>query len=948
MSPAPSQNQAISWPHILTVALLAIGAIAAQWSIQPDRPIPSGQGLKARGVQDIDARLWQDPFGPISKTDALPKDENPRTLSDLTNMAHQANVRVIAVLVSGGKWVGADEARRRTRYATLSGLMVEGYTPHDPEHIGYVEAHHVLGTDLRMPYEWMEYGGTDKEKPELVLVLWVDEDALLVDPDDQLDAYCEDGSTACGGPLARLDEIRSKFAANKNFSFSIIGPSSSTLLVAANEEVRMNNRHGKLLSGTPWYSPLATLPKAKITDFLKAGPASHFIRLIATDDQLAQALAHELSLRDIGKNDVVTLIGQRDTAYSRELMAQVKTALDHNPKKLIEYGYLRGIDGRLPGTGNTQDSKKTDDKNTGSKTTDWSNTERPEGDSQIDYLRRMVGQLERRQQQDGPIKAIGIFGDDYYDKLLIMKAMHPAFPQAVFFTTDLNAAMLHPSDNHDARNLVVASGYGLTLNPGLQQGVPPFRDSYETASFVAARLAASSSIGENRAEQWRAPQIFEIGRSEAVPLTGPNEVDTCNQFADCKTLQLPVARPPWSAAFVLPVIMGLLLVTAFASGAMERRKTARKTRIISLLMLAATTVASVALIAWLRVAPVKTEPFSWVQGVSIWPSELLRLIATALSLVLIARGKYLLTQSREDIESRFKLKQPTAARAADSANGGTPAIDIWRIYVGDDKDRSARDQLPLYLRLSYPKALLVFIALMFAFGVMTMALFPFTPPNTPARGPATFVIDAVTLWLAVLAFWSVLFFALYKTLRANWLAKQHAERTAWPPQVYARLWPKALEGEADPHVFNDWMGARLIAHATEPIQRIVFYPFLVLALLIFARSSLFDGWHIPGELYIIFGLPIFIMAGAAWPLRARAEKVREESLRWLHVRLMEEQASGRDKLAAQIRTMIEQVEYLRTGAFAPFSERPLFKGVLTLVGSLSGVALLDYANQLGF
>ncbi len=45
---------------------------------------------------------------------------------------------MLAVMMSGSHFVGAEEARRRTRYAVLSGLGELDYAPVDNEHIGYV------------------------------------------------------------------------------------------------------------------------------------------------------------------------------------------------------------------------------------------------------------------------------------------------------------------------------------------------------------------------------------------------------------------------------------------------------------------------------------------------------------------------------------------------------------------------------------------------------------------------------------------------------------------------------------------------------------------------------------------------------------------------------------------------------------------------------------------
>jgi hypothetical protein len=53
-----------AWPGGLLIALLlGLGAIGwVQAPFNPERPTEPEEGLRSVGVQDVDARLWQDPF----------------------------------------------------------------------------------------------------------------------------------------------------------------------------------------------------------------------------------------------------------------------------------------------------------------------------------------------------------------------------------------------------------------------------------------------------------------------------------------------------------------------------------------------------------------------------------------------------------------------------------------------------------------------------------------------------------------------------------------------------------------------------------------------------------------------------------------------------------------------------------------------------------------------
>ena len=82
--------------------------------------------------------------------------------------------------------------------------------------------------------------------------------------------------------------------------------------------------------------------------------------------------------------------------------------------------------------------------------------------------------------------AVGVLGSDIYDKMLVLQAVRPALPAAVFFTTDLDALYLEREMQPFTRNLVVASADDLDVKETRQfrlsdpWKLPPMRDSYQT------------------------------------------------------------------------------------------------------------------------------------------------------------------------------------------------------------------------------------------------------------------------------------------------------------------------------------------------------------------------------------------------------------------------------------------------------------------------------------
>ena len=291
-----------------------------------------------------------------------------------------------------------------------------------------------------------------------------------------------------------------------------------------------------------------------------------FVRTIGTDDLLIDRLVSELLGRGldahaVGASRRVALVGEWDSIYARTFAEALQAKLSCVGKKrdlkidLVSYQYLRGLDGVTVEGAPTQ-SRRSDDNlraNDNAKANDNSRSstgnappvEWPEGRDQRDYLRRLVdqrlGQNDWRHAET-EVQAIGIIGNDVPDKLMILQALRDSFQDRMVFTTDLDSRLLHPVVNRYTRNLIVASSLPLALGDDLQCGIPPFRDSYQTAMFLAARYAASSMRTEGQGGDGGCrsvnttelegrigyaishPLLYEIGRDGLVELaaaTGP-------------------------------------------------------------------------------------------------------------------------------------------------------------------------------------------------------------------------------------------------------------------------------------------------------------------------------------------------------------------------------------------------------------------------------------------
>jgi len=368
-------------------------------------------------------------------------------------------------------------------------------------------------------------------------------------------------------------EIRDKI------DVSLIGPANSTGLQNMVREVRWNlecisARMQNALRGISIISPRATAsdltllsaadnpapspspqatPYKFVKDFLEdiSTPLGRldlkFHRTIAPDDRVLVKLIEELAQRGIAaiprvdakgywtsKPAHIVILSEWDTPYGRSLgKTFADEASGQNPNDTTEnrnkwirsYHYLRGIDGRLPGEPGTDTQGEPEQKpQLGQKT---AATEATEGLNQSDYLRRLARQMKEKdarwQRKHGSgIRAIGLLGSDIYDKLMILRALRPQFPDAVFFTNNYDAHFERRDDWGDAHNLIVASPFGSALPETFsQQHIAPFRDTNQTATYVGT-LVATSRMTKEEAEylSWQ-PRVFEISRHGAYDLSEP-------------------------------------------------------------------------------------------------------------------------------------------------------------------------------------------------------------------------------------------------------------------------------------------------------------------------------------------------------------------------------------------------------------------------------------------
>jgi hypothetical protein len=586
---------------LIMLLLAAVGVVfVATKPLESSRPaLPEPQAERRQAAQDVEARLWQDPFSAVAKAREAAQKKPPagpseREQHNVESFAAELQQQMaaakptghtvlLAVMLYGGPYAERVESRLRTRYAVLAGLSARGFVPTDSEHLGYFYPQSEKERrDLpeTVPFETFERGlrpserGGDCKDDCRVVVLWLDSTAFYTEPLRRLASLAERIHSKLPTPTDAGPPVR----------WRVLGPSSSDGLRALVREVSADPAAARRLDAFDirFFSGLATAPDdalMKPDDLARHGTLSAYLasrgvpllRTIGTDDLLARALVRELELRGLRPRPAegetadrcpdqdaktseweshperrpssIAIVSEWDTLYGRTLREQFRYRAGNGSTPTREgycvtrWHYVRGLDGRLPGDAApaSDNRAKKDSRSEGADSIgrEGSYFERPEGQSQFDYLRRLASRMReedaRLRRVYGPengIRAIGVLGNDVYDKLLVLQTLHAELPHAVFFTTDLDARLFHPSEQTWARNLIVASNFGLRLSGPLQREFAPFRDSYQTSSYLSTVLAmadvrraiSGSGIGppltQERIHSWfEQPRLFEVTRS---------------------------------------------------------------------------------------------------------------------------------------------------------------------------------------------------------------------------------------------------------------------------------------------------------------------------------------------------------------------------------------------------------------------------------------------------
>ena len=704
-----------------------------------------------------------------------------------------------------------------------------------------------------------------------------------------------------------------------------------------------------------------------------------FVRTIAPDDLVLKKAIEELRVRNVipGRDKVVVLT-EWDSPYGRSLATTFAARASHPhqsyaallehpeitwPKWILPYQYLRGIDGRLPSEQSKDNNREAADTKQNA-LTQPKPEEATEGVNQSDYLRRLARQLKNEdvvweRHHEGVIRAIGILGSDIYDKLLILRALRPEFPDAIFFTNNYDAHFERRADWGDARNLVIVSSFGgklprELLPPDLRQNVAPFRDNIQTSTY-AGTLVAIGRLKKDEVLKLETPRIFEISRRGAYDFNARDaETHWFLDWLNSGGREICL----WLAAiwFLAAGLWLKVTVVRSASEAGIRRGTLDHLFCSTGFCLGLCVPAVVLGVSYFAQTQGDQEPLAFFSGISIWPSEMLRLIAIVLALHFMIKARLCLKVNECEISKRFCLGKlpkvrfrlrdlfsltPLRLKCAEILAGLKPMQKAHGAWLEPDAEFSAGEAWHAYLRRNqfWPRFIRVAL-LSLVFGLSALfgsifLLFTRTTALAPARGPvASHFHLSVGYFLAIVV--PILTFYVVDAiqLNGNFIRIFTRGLTKWPDPLSARCKQIPPLSEKELSRYHDVF---FVAERTEAVGRLIWYPLVVLLLIIVARFSIFDNWTWYPAVMLLFALTAMWPVGSALFLRRAAEELRKFAVHNLQLARLANY--GDEEKRRMLDELIPELRELKRGAFAPLREQPFIRALVLPSGGLGLLAV---------
>lgn len=775
-------------------------------------------------------------------------------------------------------------------------------------------------------------------------------------------------------------EVRKRMAAKDvsefKLNFSCIGPGFSDHLIQALAKAKARSAD-QTISNTvldalpPIYSPFATMDAAlmyeAVGEKIPADPEGSLVkdlgqlgwrleRTTSTDSELMLLLLREIGYRfPFHRNHLHAVIfAESNSAYGTSWLPKEEEKADEEADPCAEgftklwreiidkYGeqydlpeihvtggirFWRGLDGSglwHGGGGLDKASNGGGEDNTGY----------PAGSSQVDYLGRYIAEQKASysnfSDQNMNLDLVGIFGIDPYDRLMLVRGAKESFPHAMYFGADLDARYFHQKDLAVTRNMLFVAHYGLELPGELQKNLPPFRDSYQTATYFATLkmlndigcLTNSESAGLEKYSQ--SPRLFEIGNGRAVELKLPD--------ASCSTPAPDLLRAPPTPSFfrIALLVVGVLAGIGFVDRFVLGNRMAQRWRKLNengawakkaWVYLFGAVLLMVVAVHW---SVNGGEPLSATNGVSAWPTQFIRYLCIGMTLWMIGDMRKRFADCTKGIGEIWPFHKK--GFWIQEYMQTTPLSSAWEeIGLRHIEETENRECWKGTVLLTF-----IYLCLIWFFGWV----------GNQTRGAGMEIVN-LTLALASNAAFAFLFcmtlryFQSFNTLIHRLVTKELPEKE-FPRERFD------YEKVLNYYRFE----LKLVTRIGDRVYGFIYYPAVILLLLGLARSTYFDAWVWP--ISLVIALPIVFCALLMAGILIRREAARFRRQRLVAYSELERQFGNSDcaglnrpDLAESCREIADELRGLDRGVFASILNDPILKAMLVPLSGFGALAMLE-------
>jgi hypothetical protein len=331
------------------------------------------------------------------------------------------------------------------------------------------------------------------------------------------------------------------------------------------------------------------------------------------------------------------------------------------------------------------------------------------------------------------------------------------------------------------------------------------------------------------------------------------------------------------------------------------------------------------------------EPFSWFNGVSVWPTEILRVAVIFVATMGVVTSQAALRRMKRKVADKFGLFIPPLAEKALSF---TQTLRLSVLFCSDPRaennsSRRERYWWGCYYRITTPKARLWRIAAgMILSSLIFVCLYNLTgSPAELARGSLSRAIDSGAWYAALIAYIYLLFHVFDATVIAG---------------IFITKLDLYLGSDSD---FRDVDAMHIVNDISNVIAGIIYWPFSALFILIVSRNRLFSNWDWPVLLILVFFTGLVLIAAAALFLQQRVRRAKEVALDFLDGKIIQRldfpSTDPAKRSVESLREERNQIMAFNGVAFQPWYQNPIFQAILIPLGGIGSLQLIErFATKL--